>query len=580
MVQVNQLNLLTDMFSDKAAGGSTPADPESQLFRSLLEKTTTAKGRSSLLSPNKKSNSPATAGEGSEAGNTLSSLDTMLHRLGLPIGSLKLPKSAIPELVSLLERQGFQRDEILTLLSSLSEKDGSIRMDRLLASLQKNGKGSGSNEDVSLQADQIPVLGQALMAAGLGADKVKEVIESSLNRKGELSLGRLSGALERIFPGLDVKTLAASIVERFEIRTSGNAEQKTAADPDLKMLLKEFSEASGEDMQKRIKEEIARMLREKGVPPQEAKTFLESLTAVHARSLAIKEGAEPDSIKRLEADAKELMEKLILGRESKQPKTDLREKILEILQKENGAGKELSEGKWFQQEDGLLKFSAGDQMKSLEHKIKSVPAELIRSSESGQKPGMERAETKAAQKEKSIDLKFSAVKEGITSDLSAVRTQKESLESLAANRIKDTAALPEPLPKIVEKMLWMIQGGEQKGRIHISPPELGRLDLDLVIKQGHLQAQLNAENPEVRTLLETNLTQLKQQLADIGLVVDRFNVSVGLEQNPFTGEQTWTAAHRKRHSSKGDNEEENASGTDTGDHRLGRNSLSQVDMLV
>ena len=80
----------------------------------------------------------------------------------------------------------------------------------------------------------------------------------------------------------------------------------------------------------------------------------------------------------------------------------------------------------------------------------------------------------------------------------------------------------------------MIQGGEQKGRIHISPPELGRLDIDLVIKQGHLQAQLSAESPQVKELIEANLGQLKQHLADIGLVIDRFDVMVGLDQNPFT----------------------------------------------
>ena len=126
----------------------------------------------------------------------------------------------------------------------------------------------------------------------------------------------------------------------------------------------------------------------------------------------------------------------------------------------------------------------------------------------------------------------------------------------------------------------MIRGGEQKGRIHISPPELGRLDIDLVIKQGHLQAQLRAENPQVKELLDANLGQLKQQLADSGLVIDRFDVMIGLEQNPFSKEQTWTAGHQRGHSSRREDEEESSSKTETGKPLTQRLSLSQIDMLV
>ena len=62
----------------------------------------------------------------------------------------------------------------------------------------------------------------------------------------------------------------------------------------------------------------------------------------------------------------------------------------------------------------------------------------------------------------------------------------------------------------------------------IHPPELGRLDLDLSIKQGHLQAHLSAESTVVKELIEANLNHLRQQLSDQGLVVDKFEVMLGL----------------------------------------------------
>ena len=53
------------------------------------------------------------------------------------------------------------------------------------------------------------------------------------------------------------------------------------------------------------------------------------------------------------------------------------------------------------------------------------------------------------------------------------------------------------------------------------------LDLDLVIKQGHLEANLSAETLQVKELIEANLGQLKQQLTDLGFVVDKFEVIQG-----------------------------------------------------
>ena len=97
--------------------------------------------------------------------------------------------------------------------------------------------------------------------------------------------------------------------------------------------------------------------------------------------------------------------------------------------------------------------------------------------------------------------------------------------------------LPEPLPKIVDRMVWMVRAGEQMSRIQISPPELGRLELEIVIRQGHLHANLNAENPAVKEIIEANLQQLKQQLNNMGFVVDRFEVAAGLSDRRFAESQ-------------------------------------------
>ena len=82
-------------------------------------------------------------------------------------------------------------------------------------------------------------------------------------------------------------------------------------------------------------------------------------------------------------------------------------------------------------------------------------------------------------------------------------------------------------------MVWMTQMGEQRARIAISPPDLGRLDLEIVMKNGHLQANLSAESLVVKEIIEANLNHLKQHLSDQGFVVERFDVSLGLDERRF-----------------------------------------------
>jgi hypothetical protein len=571
------LNLIADLFSDKGSASISAGDPGNSLFRSLLEKSATASKGGTLF--DEKGKGREALEEGSDAGGFTTPLENMIRRIGLPLSQLKLPRSALPELMSLLEKQGLQKSEIQTLIASVSDKDGSIRMDRLLARLQKTNKTGRADKELLLEGKDIPQIGEALMAMGIGVGKIKEIIEGSLNQKGELSLDRLSGSLNRLSPGMDAKSVLSALLERSQIQGFQKGERKNAADPDVNKLVKEFAEAPAEDMQKKIKEEIGRLMREKGAPPQEVKSFLEGLTPTQAGVLSKKSiGIDPDG-KKGEAEARELIEKVVLGPDRKVQKDEWRDKLLQSLQKEKGIGKETQDKSHFP-EEAVSKPNPADQAKLGELKIKVNPVEPLHGSEPKGKSLSDQVEVAGTRKEKSSETKPALVREGVTADLSAVRIQKEAPEATAINRVKDAVALPEPLPKILDRMLWMIQGGEQKGRIQISPPELGRLDLDLIVKNGHLQAQVSAENPQVKDLLEANLNQLKQHLSDIGLIVDRFEVSIGLEQNPFARDQTWTAGHRRGQSSKKEPEDDAPLRVDP--PLLGRMgvSLSQVDMLV
>jgi hypothetical protein len=118
-------------------------------------------------------------------------------------------------------------------------------------------------------------------------------------------------------------------------------------------------------------------------------------------------------------------------------------------------------------------------------------------------------------------------------------------ETAPTQQPRPTTELPHPLPRILDRMVWMIQGGEQRSRIQISPPELGRLDIELYVRQGgRIQASLGAETLAVKELIESSLSQLRQQLADHGLSVEKFDVMVGLADRGFSGGESGSGAWR------------------------------------
>jgi flagellar hook-length control protein FliK len=68
------------------------------------------------------------------------------------------------------------------------------------------------------------------------------------------------------------------------------------------------------------------------------------------------------------------------------------------------------------------------------------------------------------------------------------------------------------------------RGGEV--RLRLSPPELGRLTLDVVVRDGVMSARLEAETQTARSLLVDNLPALRDRLAEQNLRIDRFEVNL------------------------------------------------------
>ncbi|MBN1828915.1 MAG: flagellar hook-length control protein FliK [Deltaproteobacteria bacterium] len=68
-------------------------------------------------------------------------------------------------------------------------------------------------------------------------------------------------------------------------------------------------------------------------------------------------------------------------------------------------------------------------------------------------------------------------------------------------------------------------------RLTLSPPKLGAVDCDIIVRMNKVQIFLQVENQAVRQMLHNGVDQLKQALADHGLVTDDISVSFVDNQN-------------------------------------------------
>ena len=81
----------------------------------------------------------------------------------------------------------------------------------------------------------------------------------------------------------------------------------------------------------------------------------------------------------------------------------------------------------------------------------------------------------------------------------------------------------------------MLSQGENRISIKLHPPELGKIQVELIVKDNHVNARLHTENAAVKEVIMTNLGQLKSNIENAGISVQRFDVEVGGFRNHFDG---------------------------------------------
>jgi flagellar hook-length control protein FliK len=558
----------------------TPGDVGDSLFQSFLQKSSSGKDgdESGLTLLSWMGLAPE--GEGQTAsGKTGEGSDLSSLICGCK-GKLMIPDSALSHIRSFLEKQGLATDEIDQFLRSFSTGGGDIRLDRLMTKLSGFLQ-QESNVGTSLvvESTDIPRVEDALFKMGLNVEQVNEAVENSLDHKGNLDLDRLADSLGKFFTdvGTDTGSRLATIFSRqLGIPVRPESTEKVAQQAGLDRMIEQITKGSSSEDQAVAKKEIAALLREKGLQPQEVKQFLETLSvrSMSSRDISGTATLSEDPAARI----------YIRKNQGETFRPEWKEQVLDILKQEDGR---LGQGNRSSGEEGSPSRTLSEMMKewasgSRSSDPSSAKANPLLSSRASDEKGsaffIDTAEGEEPQGKTPVQ------RPTVGSEFSIPGAERvKSTQPIASVRNAPQAApLPEPLPKVVDRMVWMVRAGEQKTSLQIRPPELGRLDLDLVIRQGHVSAHLNAENPMVKELIEANLQQLKQQLNNLGLTVERFEVHAGLDDRRFADGQGRTGGRSgRRGGAKASGLQGNAPAVDavsTG--RSQARSLHQIDVLA
>lgn len=83
--------------------------------------------------------------------------------------------------------------------------------------------------------------------------------------------------------------------------------------------------------------------------------------------------------------------------------------------------------------------------------------------------------------------------------------------------------------RLVQRVAKAVQTAQDRGaplRLRLTPPELGVLRIELIVRDGALSARLEAETPAAKTAILENLSALRERLTAQEIKIERFDVDL------------------------------------------------------
>ncbi|MDP2822943.1 MAG: flagellar hook-length control protein FliK [Sulfuritalea sp.] len=82
-----------------------------------------------------------------------------------------------------------------------------------------------------------------------------------------------------------------------------------------------------------------------------------------------------------------------------------------------------------------------------------------------------------------------------------------------------------------EKLTWMVSNNRQQADLVLNPPQLGRIEVTLIVEGDKLSATFASPNAAVRETLENSMARLREVLADAGITLGDTHVGAESRQD-------------------------------------------------
>jgi flagellar hook-length control protein FliK len=88
-------------------------------------------------------------------------------------------------------------------------------------------------------------------------------------------------------------------------------------------------------------------------------------------------------------------------------------------------------------------------------------------------------------------------------------------------------SVEQMLQQVAGKALITLRDGQSEMRLQLTPPDLGRMEMKIVLEDGQMMGKIVVSTPEAKALFDQNLGELQRQLQQAGVQVGSLDVSLG-----------------------------------------------------
>ncbi len=140
-------------------------------------------------------------------------------------------------------------------------------------------------------------------------------------------------------------------------------------------------------------------------------------------------------------------------------------------------------------------------------------------------------------------------------ETSALKGKTESADGLSSAERRKT------VEHVERALLSNLKEGRSVVRLQLSPPHLGKLLIEMKMENSRLSIRFEAENTQVRALLQDSAALLSNLLDEQGVAIDRYEVVLSDKDTDASGFEQALDAHREPSESTGDSPNDRSTAT-------------------